>query len=65
MTKKHFDAVAAALHDSKPIEGECFACLAELERWEKITLEIVHRLVEVCPNINYARFLKACGYKQD
>jgi hypothetical protein len=55
MTRKHFIAIAEALHSCKPCPIE------ERRNW----IDIVDRLTEVCarqnPNFSRSTFKKACG----
>jgi len=59
MTRKHFEALAAALQTTKPSMGVC---------WNQWRADVDH-LTDVCarfnPNFDRARFLKACGVEED
>ena len=66
MTKKHFEALAAALADCKPIlsnDGSLNTALrfGEVQIW----LDSVRSVATVCaqfsPKFDRARFFKACG----
>lgn len=61
MSKKHFEALAAALKDNRPVEGGMSFYQFSEEQW----LDGVGRIADVCarfnPNFDRARFLAACG----
>jgi len=61
MSKKHFEALAAALQANRAVEGGMGFYKFSEEQW----LDGVGRVADVCasfnPNFDRARFLKACG----
>ena len=67
MTRKHFEALAAALKDNRPakdVQAFGYAARFSEEQW----LDGVGRVADVCarfnPYFNRARFLKACGVEE-
>ena len=62
MSKKHFEALAAALNETRPgFTGTRKDCSDRMKVWFKD----VDAITEVCaifnPNFDRARFLAACG----
>ena len=71
MSKKHFEAIAAALANAKPhIESSNSADLefeynnAWLHQWQRDVLAIADVCCSFNNNFNRSRFLSACGYEE-
>ena len=62
MSKKHFIAIAAALHASKPpmFAVAEFSIVAE-KQWHLTVLMIAETCQQFAPKFDRARFLRACG----
>ena len=62
MTRKHFNAIAAALADCRPRSPEgqlSFQQEAAYRQWEQTVSEVTHAIDTVCPNFNRVRFYRA------
>ena len=62
MSKKHFEAIAAALVNQKPpISDEDF-CEALMVQWQRDVLAMVGVCCMFNDNFDRSRFLSACDY---
>lgn len=57
MTKKHFNALAAALKENRFLPGNEAADV----QWERCVEGVASVCVEFAPRFDRARFLAACG----
>lgn len=57
MTRKHFEAIAKALKDSRPLSGT----QGQRNTWEQCAVNLAGVCREGNPRFDTARFLEACG----
>ncbi len=62
MTKKGFNAVAAAIVATKPSEQDILMQTGEYNQWKRTTKAIAMELCDVNDKFDYHQFLTACGY---
>ncbi len=59
MTKKHFEALAAALSERRPVP-----LAHDRDQWEVDVLGVADVCAQFNPHFDRARFLKACGVEE-
>lgn len=58
MTRKHYEKLAQALNNTKPLPEWG----AEMDQWRTTVVAICEDMGTFNPNFDKERFLKACGY---
>lgn len=60
MTRKHYEAIAAAIRAARPKEGEWNDTDAARHTWERTVTSVANALQQDNPKFDYWRFRAAC-----
>jgi hypothetical protein len=61
MSKKHFNALADAMKNTKPSKGEGTEYLIKYSQWKRDTQSIAEVCLQSNSRFDYHFFLSACG----
>lgn len=60
MTRKHFEAIAAALHAAKPLDRCGLQYGERYKTWSEVVKSVTLALYRFNPNFDSGRFIAAC-----